>query len=99
MLADEAGMAALDGWARAVARRVDGIYIAIDMDCLDASGGWAVTMPEPDGLALATAVAAVRTLAAAMPVVGFGATGITLANGDVEATIDAVATLAEAALG
>ena len=56
-------------------------------------------MPEPDGLSLATAVAAVRTLAAAMPVVGFGATGITLANGDVDATIDAVATLAEAALG
>ena len=56
MLGDDAGMAALDGWARAVARRVDGIYIAIDMDCLDASGGWAVTMPEPDGLVLATAV-------------------------------------------
>jgi arginase len=98
MLGDEAGIAALDGWARSVARRVDGIYIAVDMDCLDASGGWAVTMPEPDGLALVTAVAAVRTLAAAMPVVGFGATGITLANGDVMATIDAVAVLAEAAL-
>ena len=41
---------------------------------------------------------AVRTLAAAMPVVGFGATGITLANGDVDATVDAVAILAEAAL-
>ena len=43
--------------------RVDGIYIAFDMDCLDGAGGWAVTMPEPDGLALETAIAAVRILA------------------------------------
>ncbi len=99
MLAGEAGLAALDGWARGVATRVDGLYIAFDVDCLDASGGWAVTMPEPDGLSLATALAAVRTLAAAMPVVGFGATAITLANGDVPATIAAVAEMAEAAFG
>jgi arginase len=99
MLGGDAGLAALDGWARAVARRVDGVYIAIDMDALDASGGWAVTMPEPDGLSLETALAAVGVLAAAMPVVGFGATAITLANGDVPATIAAVAALAEAALG
>ena len=98
MLGDAAGMAALDGWARAVARRVDGIYLAIDMDCLDAADGWAVTMPEPDGLSLDTALAAVRTLAAAMPVVGFGATAVTLANGDVAATVAAIAALAEAAL-
>ena len=98
MLCDAAGMAALDGWARAVARRVDGIYLAIDMDCLDAADGWAVTMPEPDGLSLDTALAAVRTLAAAMPVVGFGATAVTLANGDVAATVAAIAALAEAAL-
>ena len=70
-----AGLAAVEGWARSVATRVDGIYIAFDMDCLDGAGGWAVTMPEPDGLALETAVAAIRVLAAAMPVVGFGATG------------------------
>ena len=98
MLGDAAGMAALDGWARAVARRVDGIYLAIDMDCLDAADGWAVTMPERDGLSLDTALAAVRTLAAAMPVVGFGATAVTLANGDVAATVAAIAALAEAAL-
>ena len=98
MLAGPAGIAALDGWARAVAGRVDGLYVAIDMDCLDASGRWAVTMPEPNGLSLATTVAAVRVLAAAIPVVGFGATGITLANGDVDVTVDAVAALAEAAL-
>jgi arginase len=99
MLAGDAGMAALDAWARTVAQRVDGIYIAFDADCLDASGGWAVTMPEPDGLSLETAMTAIGILAQAMPVVGFGPTGITLANGDAEATVDAVARLAEVALG
>ncbi len=29
------GVAAVEGWARSVATRVDGIYIAFDMDCLD----------------------------------------------------------------
>jgi len=98
MLATDAGLAALEGWARVVGRRVDGIHVAIDLDCLDRSGGWAVTMPEPGGLALETAVAAVSVLAGAMRVAGFGATGITLANGDAERTVDAVAELAEAAL-
>lgn len=97
MLAGPAGLAALDGWARAVGERVDGIYIAFDLDALDASGRWAVTMPEPDGLALETAAAAIDTLATRIPVVGFGATAITLANGDVPATIGAIAVLAEAA--
>ena len=97
MLGTEAGRAAVEGWARAVASRVDGIYIAFDMDCLDGAGGWAVTMPEPDGLALETAVAVIRILAAAMPVVGFGATGVTLANGDGAKTVDGAARLAEAA--
>jgi arginase len=97
MVQGEAGLAALDGWARAVATRVDGIYIAIDMDCLDADGNWAVTMPEAGGLTLAAAVAAVETVAAAVPVVGFGATGVTLANGDAEATVDAIVELAAAA--
>jgi len=99
MLAGRAGIAALAGWAAAVAARVDGVYVAFDTDCLDASGHWAVTMPEPDGLSVATALTAVRTLRDAMPVVGFGATGITLANGDADATTEAVAALTEAALG
>lgn len=99
MLATEAGLAALAAWAGAVAGEVDAIHIAVDMDCLDASGGWAVTMPEPDGLALGTAVAAVRVLAGAVPVAGFGPTGITLANGDAGRTVDAVVALAEAAFG
>ena len=67
------------------------------MDCLDGAEGWAVTMPEPDGLALETAVAAIRVLAMAMPVVGFGPTGVTLANGDGPKTAAAAAALAEAA--
>jgi arginase len=97
MLGTEAGRGAVEGWARTVAARVDGIYIAFDVDCLDAAGGWAVTMPEADGLAIETAIAVVRILAAAMPVVGFGATAITLANGDGPKTVDGVARLAEAA--
>ena len=98
MLGGSAGLAALGAWAKQVAGRVDGLYVAIDFDCLDASGGWAVTYPEPDGLSLETALEAVRILAEAIPVVGFGATGITLANGDAPRTVDAVARLAEAAL-
>ncbi len=97
MLGTDAGLAALDGWARTVAARVDGLYIAVDMDCLDAAGGWAVTMPEPNGLALATGGAAIDVLGRSIPIVGFGATGITLANGDGARTADAVAVLAEAA--
>ena len=96
MLGTKAGIAAVEGWARSVATRVDGIYIAFDMDCLDGAEGWAVTMPEPDGLALDTAEAIVLVLAGAMPVVGFGATGVTLANGDGPMTADGIARLAEA---
>ena len=97
MLGMPAGIAALAGWAAAVGREVDAIYVAFDLDCLDASGRWAVTMPETGGLSLPTALAAVRTLAAAIPVVGFGATAVTLANGDGPKTVDAIAQLAEAA--
>lgn len=99
MLGTDAGLAAVDGWARVVATRVDGIYLAVDMDCLDASGGWALTMPEPDGISLETATNAIGILAAAIPVAGFGATAVTLANGDVDATVQAIAVIAEAALG
>ena len=98
MLAQPAGLAALAGWARAKAAEVDGLYVAVDHDVLDGAGGWAIQMPEPEGLALETAVAAVRTLAAAIPVVGFGATGINLDKGDAASTLGAVVALAEAAL-
>jgi arginase len=99
MLATEAGQAAVAAWGRVVSRRVDGIYLAFDMDCLDGAQGWAVTMPEREGMSLETALGTIRTLAATIPVVGFGPTGITLANGDAERTVDAVVRLAAAALG
>jgi len=100
MLGTEAGQAALAAWAASVASRVDGFYIAFDVDALDAAGGWAVAMPEPGGLSLETAVQSVRAIARAAPVVGFGATAVLIGRGgDPERTADAVATLAEAALG
>jgi len=100
MLGTDAGIAALGAWARAVAGRVDASYIAFDMDALDASGDWAVAMPEPGGLALATAIEAVRTIAAAGPIAGIGATAILLGRGgDSARTADAAALLVEAALG
>jgi arginase len=101
MLATDGGQAALAGWAQTVAGRVDGFYVAFDVDALDASGGWAVAMPEPGGLSLETALAAVRTIAAAGPVVGFGATAVMFGRAGTDAgpTIGGVAALAEAALG
>ena len=100
MLAGDAGMAALDGWARTVAGRVDGFYVAFDLDALDAKDGWAVMMPERDGLSLEIASRAVRTIAVAGPVVGFGATAARFGHGgDADRTIDGIAALAEAALG
>jgi arginase len=97
MLGTEAGQAAVAGWAATVATRVDGLYIAFDLDCLDAAAGWAVTMPESDGLALETALAVVGILASAIPVVGFGATAVNLDNGDGPATVNAIARLVETA--
>ena len=99
MLTTDAGQAAVAAWARVVAERVDGLYIAFDTDCLDSAQGWAVTYPEPEGLSLDTALGTISVLAAAISIVGFGPTGITLANGDAKRTLDAVVRLAEAALG
>jgi arginase len=102
MLADPAGLAALDAWSAVVAARIEGLYVAFDLDALDRSDGWAVAMPEPGGLSLAAALAAVRTVAGRMPVVGFGATAVLFdGSGDPAAadrTVEAVAVLAEAAL-
>jgi arginase len=100
MLGTDAGLAALDAWTRAVARTVDGLYVAFDLDALDAAGDWALAMPEPNGLSLETALAAVRTIASAARIVGFGATAIRFgAGGDPDRTIDAAVRLGEAALG
>jgi arginase len=99
MLADPAGQAALRGWSATVAGRIDGWYIAFDLDALDEAGDWAVMMPEPGGLSLETALEAVRIVAASGPVLGFGATAVRFgAGGDAERTTEAVAALVEAAL-
>jgi len=99
MLATEAGLAALDAWARVVASRVDAFYVAFDLDALDAAGDWALAMPEPNGLSLEAALAAVRTIAAAGPIAGFGATAILFGRGgDAARTLDAAVSLAAAAL-
>jgi len=99
MLATAGGMAALGAWAATVALGVDGLYIAIDHDVLDADDApWAVTMPEAHGLSLDAALEAVRTLAARIPVVGYGATAMNFATGgDVARTFDAATRLATAA--
>ena len=101
MLADPAGLAALTAWARTVAGRVDAWYIAFDLDALDAAGGWPVATPEPGGLSVDDAAAAVRAIAGTGPVAGFGATAAMLDPADPAATervIGAIAVLAEAAL-
>ena len=100
MLRTPAGLAALDGWAQTTANEVDGLYVAIDHDVLDADeADWAVTMPEATGMPLDVAIQAVRVLAAAIPVVGYGATAMNLRQGDVGRTVDAAVHLAAAALG
>lgn len=101
MLADDAGRAAVAGWSMAVADRIDGWYIAVDLDVLDGADGWAVAMPEPDGLALGTATDTIRVIAGGgAPVVGFGATAVMSRTGvDLEKTVDAVVALAAVALG
>ena len=101
MLGTDAGMAALAAWTRTVAGRVDGFYVAFDLDALDAAGDWALATPEPNGISLETAIAAVGTIATAgAPVTGFGATAIIPGRGgDLERTMDAAVALAEAALG
>ena len=100
MLGTDAGRAALAAWAGTVASRVDGFYVAFDLDALDASGDWALAMPEPNGISLDTAVAAIQVITAAGPIVGFGATAVLIGRGgDPDRTVGAVATLAEAALG
>ena len=100
MLGTDSGLAALGAWARTVAGRVDAFYVAFDLDALDAAGDWAVAMPEPNGLSLETAIAAVRTIAATGPLIGFGATAILVGrSGNADRTLDAAVRLADAALG
>ena len=100
MLAGPAGLAALEGWARVVGERCDGLYIAFDLDAIDGSAGVSVAMPEPDGLSVETALAAIRILASTNRVVGFGPTAsMPRPELDLDRHVDIVAALTEAALG
>jgi arginase len=99
MLGGVAGLAALEAWARVVGERCDGLYVAFDLDAIDAAEGLSVAMPERGGLSIWTSVVAVRLLAATTNIVGFGATGVMPGPGlDLQKTVDVVAQLAEAAL-
>jgi len=101
MLAGAAGLAALEGWARVVGERCDGMYIAFDLDAIDASEGVCVAMPEPGGLSVETSVTALRILARTNRIVGFGPTATMRRPDsplDFDRHVDIVARLAEAAL-
>lgn len=92
-------MAALAAWADVIGKRCDGLYIAFDLDAIDAADGVAVAMPEPDGIPTATAIEALRVIAAAAPVVGFGPTATMARDGlDLRHHAGIVAQLSEAAL-
>jgi arginase family enzyme len=100
MLAGPAGLAALETWARVVGARCDGMYIAFDLDAIDASESLSVAMPERGGISVWTAVIAVRLLAASNRILGFGPTATMPRSGtDLNKTADVVAQLTEAALG
>ena len=100
MIATEAGRAALTAWCASVATRIDGWYIAFDLDAIDAAEGLVVATPETDGIRLADAESAVAIIAASGPVVGFGASAAQFGpDGDPAITVDAIAALASAALG
>lgn len=99
MLGDEAGLAALGAWAGTVAARIDAWYVAFDLDAIDETEGLSLAMPEPYGMSVATAVAALRTIAATGPVIGFGATAAMVRDGmDFSRTVSVIAELAEATL-
>ena len=100
MLATDAGMAALDGWARVVGARCDAIYIACDLDVLDESEGLSVAMPEPKGMSLDTAARAMETIARHAKVIGFGPTAtMPRPELDVRVNVEAIARLSQAAFG
>ena len=100
MLAGEAGLAALEAWARAVGARCDGLYVAFDLDAIDASAGISVAIAESGGLSVEAAIAALRVLASTNRIVGFGPTGtMPRPEIDFEGHVEIVTRLAAAALG
>jgi arginase len=100
MLRGRAGLAALEGWARVVGERCDGLYIAFDLDAIDESEGISVAMPEPEGLSVDTATECLRILARNIRVLGFGPTA-TMPRDDIDIShhTDIVVRLTAAALG
>ena len=99
MIGTDAGRAALAAWCAVVAARVDGWYVAFDLDAIDAGEDVAVAMPEPDGIRVDDAVRAVEIIAASGPVLGFGASAAMFGSGGDEAkTVAAISRLAAAAL-
>jgi arginase len=100
MVATDAGRAALEAWCRIVAARVDGWYIAFDLDAIDETEGIAVATPETGGLTLADAAVAVGIIAASGPVAGFGATAAMFGEGrGPDRAVEAIGALAASALG
>jgi arginase len=99
MLGTEAGLAALCAWLDVIARDVQGVYIAFDMDVLDASGGLSVALPESDGMPLIIARRAVAAVAERTTLVGIGLTTLSLAHGDPQLATSAALDLVQAALG
>ena len=101
MLAGPAGSRRSKRGRRVVGARCDGMYIAFDLDAIDASESISVAMPEPDGLSVETAVAAVRVLAATNQDRRVRTDGNDAARPDldIDRHTDIVARLTEAALG
>ena len=92
MLAGVAGLAALEAWARVIGDRCDGLYIAFDLDAINASEQLSVAMPERGGLSVWTSVIAIRLLASTNNIVGLGATAAMPRSGsDLMKTADVVA--------
>ena len=100
MIATDAGRAALAAWCATVAARIDGWYVAFDLDAIDAAEDLAVAMPEPDGISVDDAVGAVADHRRQRAGAGFGATAAQFGGpGDPARTVGAIAALASAALG
>jgi arginase len=99
MLETQAGTAAFATWLECLATNVSAVYIAFDMDVLDASGGSSVALPEPNGMPVATALRLVELVRSRVPVVGIGLTTLSLRNGDAALATSTAVALAATGLG
>jgi arginase family enzyme len=97
----DAGEGGLEAALATVAPRADHAYVHVDIDVLDLAAAPGVDFPSPGGLTTDEVVAAVATVAAALPVAGLSVTafdperederGTTLATG-----VDLMGRLADA---